>query len=218
MNKTLEEIYSSSLYKNMLDAKELKSLKQHFGRIDIRHDVLELNEAYFEQWRLKVRERQERRGEIVLAALNGDRKVLLHTKSFYPNGIYRLPTGGIRFNEPVLDALQRETLEETGFKVIAPWLLAISLCEFCHEKERVPFISYIFKLSVDDDTPVAQDEHERITGFKWVPPEELDSVSIELTNLSGEWRDWGNFRAIAHKIVAEKLSDGRLSTKDVACA
>ncbi len=208
MNKTLEEICSSVVYKNLLDAKELKSLEQHFGRLDIRHIVLEPNETYFDQWKLKIRERQERRGEIVLVARNRNNEVLLHTKPFYPNGIYRLPTGGIRFSEPVLDALQRETFEETGFKLISPWLLAISLCEFCHEKEKVPFISYIFMLTADHDTPVPQDEHERISGFKWVSPKELDRKSVELRSLSGEWRDWGSFRAIAHQIVAEKLNTG----------
>jgi 8-oxo-dGTP pyrophosphatase MutT (NUDIX family) len=35
--------------------------------------------------------------------------VLLSIKTFYPRGAYRLPTGGIDRDEPILDAVVRET-------------------------------------------------------------------------------------------------------------
>ena len=43
--------------------------------------------------------------------------VLLSIKTFYPRGAFRLPTGGIDRDEPILDAVLRETHEETGLTV-----------------------------------------------------------------------------------------------------
>ena len=39
---------------------------------------------------------------------------LVHTKAFYPQGVYRLLTGGIKPGEPLLEALAREAQEETS--------------------------------------------------------------------------------------------------------
>ena len=50
--------------------------------------------------------------------------VLLSIKTFYPRGAYRLPTGGIDQDEPILDAVVRETLEETGLTVDVTRFLA----------------------------------------------------------------------------------------------
>ena len=59
----------------------------------------------------------DRRGEVVLAICHGGNKVLLHTKSFYPDGVFRLLSGGIRPDESVENALLREAREETGLDV-----------------------------------------------------------------------------------------------------
>lgn len=41
----------------------------------------------------------------------------VHAKSHYPLHIYRLPTGGVHWDELVLDGLLREVKEETGVPV-----------------------------------------------------------------------------------------------------
>ena len=51
-------------------------------------------------------------------------KVLVAIKTFYPRGAYRLPTGGIHHGERVLDALLRETHEETGLDTAVRRFLA----------------------------------------------------------------------------------------------
>ena len=67
----------------------------------------------FADW---VKRLMRRRGEIVLVVPRGDGQVLLHTKPHYPEGVYRLPTGGIRPDEAAGHAGRREGYEEIGFK------------------------------------------------------------------------------------------------------
>ncbi|TMD51547.1 MAG: NUDIX domain-containing protein, partial [Chloroflexi bacterium] len=52
---------------------------------------------------------------MVIRRRNG--KIPLSIKTFYPRGAYRLPTGGIHHGERILDALRRETDEETALEV-----------------------------------------------------------------------------------------------------
>ena len=55
-----------------------------------------------------------RTAEVVLIVPRPDDCVLVHTKEFYPSGIWRLPTGGIQRSETIERALRREAVEETG--------------------------------------------------------------------------------------------------------
>jgi 8-oxo-dGTP pyrophosphatase MutT (NUDIX family) len=58
----------------------------------------------------------DRYGEVCMVVRRPNGTVLLSIKTFYPRGAYRLPTGGIHRGEPILDALLRETNEETGLQ------------------------------------------------------------------------------------------------------
>src|SRR4030081_2929099 len=62
--------------------------------------------------------------EVCMVVRRPTGKVLLSIKTFYPRGAYRLPTGGIDRDEPILEALLRATLEETGLRLEAGRLLA----------------------------------------------------------------------------------------------
>src|SRR5205823_929597 len=55
--------------------------------------------------------------EVCMVVRRPTGNVLLSIKTFYPRSAYRLPTGGIDRDEPILDAVLRETLEETGLAV-----------------------------------------------------------------------------------------------------
>src|SRR2546425_1084616 len=58
----------------------------------------------------------DRVGEVCMVVRRPNGKILLSIKTFYPRGAYRLPTGGIHHGERILDALRRETAEETGLE------------------------------------------------------------------------------------------------------
>src|SRR5260221_385666 len=57
--------------------------------------------------------RTDRFGEVCMVVRRPDGKLLTMKKTLYPPGAYRLLTGGINHGERVLDALLRETYEET---------------------------------------------------------------------------------------------------------
>src|ERR1700730_11411247 len=59
----------------------------------------------------------DRYGEVCMVVRRPNGKLLTMIKTFYPKGAYRLTTGGINHGENILDALLRETQEETGLQV-----------------------------------------------------------------------------------------------------
>jgi len=110
-------------------------------------------------------------------------------------------TGGINFGEQVIDALYRETFEETGFNLVSFKLIALLLYEFRYLDDKIPFLSFIFHVIPDGTNPQVQDENENISEFRWINRREMDKIAQELRNLPDAWREWGVMRAIPHELV-----------------
>ncbi len=145
----------------------------------------------------------KRRGEIVLVIPRPHKRVLLHTKRFYPEHGYRLPSGGIDIGEPVFKALVRELREETGFKVAPERFLGVVEYKFRNRGKTTPFASYVFLMDETADAPEPEDTHERISDWREVAWSDLKVIAKRLEKLPGEWNDWGRFRAVPHWLAAE---------------
>jgi 8-oxo-dGTP pyrophosphatase MutT (NUDIX family) len=139
--------------------------------------------------------------------------VLLSIKTFYPRGAYRLPTGGIDKDEPILDAVLRETREETGLAVhVRRFLAALTY----RDGASGPPVFHTFAFLLDDPSgaPVTPlDEHEQIESYIEVPVAELPRVADRLEHITADgapgianWDAWGRFRAHAHRVVHEALT------------
>lgn len=139
--------------------------------------------------------------------------VLLSIKTFYPPGAYRLPTGGIDRDEPILDALVRETHEETGLRpAVTRFLAALSY----HDGPGGPPVFHTFAFLLDDRTgaPVRPlDEHEQLADSREVTVAELPAVADRLARIAPDaapgpptWDAWGRFRAHIHRAVHEALA------------
>jgi 8-oxo-dGTP pyrophosphatase MutT (NUDIX family) len=151
--------------------------------------------------------------EVCMVVRRPSGNVLLSIKTFYPRGAYRLPTGGIDKDEPILDAVLRETLEETGLAVdVRRFLAALTY----QDGGGGPPVFHTFAFLLDDPSgsPVAPlDLHEQIESYTEVPVSDLPRVAERLEHIAPDgapgipnWDAWGRFRAHAHRAVHEALS------------
>ncbi|OGG55541.1 MAG: hypothetical protein A3F84_29120 [Candidatus Handelsmanbacteria bacterium RIFCSPLOWO2_12_FULL_64_10] len=147
--------------------------------------------------------RSPRAGEVAMVVLRKNGKVLLNTKDFYPDGAFRIPTGGIQPGEPVEAALLRETKEETNLDVAVERFLAVITY---HAPERPKaFTTYAFLMREVSGELKVNDPDEGISGWREVDASELKGVAERLAGLAGEWRGWGVFRSVVHRVVGELL-------------
>ena len=144
--------------------------------------------------------------------------VLLHTKTFYPAGAFRLPTGGIHIGEAVTATLAREIFEETGLilgaemgQVQVQRFLGVLAYSLRHPQlGNAPFATYHFLVRMPDGaTLTPQDPEESISAWQWQPANDLAAVADQLEQVGQEsalWADWGRFRALSHRFVARQLA------------
>lgn len=138
--------------------------------------------------------------------------VLLSIKSFYPRGAFRLPTGGIDRDEPIFDALLRETNEETGLSPEPQRFLA-SITYTDGPSGPPVFHTFAFLLDDRSGAPVTPlDLHEQIESSVEVPVADLPAIADRLEHIAADggpgianWDAWGRFRAHVHRAVYEAL-------------
>jgi len=156
----------------------------------------------------------DRYGEVCMVVRRPNGTVLLSIKTFYPRGAYRLPTGGIHRGEPILDALLRETNEETGLQTDVRRFLARIAYHSVDAPTGVPiFHTFAFLLDETGGTLGALDTTEQIEDWREIEVAELPRVANFLDDLrapgtvdiGGDWRAWGKFRAVVHRAVADAL-------------
>ncbi|MGH2377030.1 MAG: NUDIX hydrolase [Candidatus Limnocylindria bacterium] len=189
--------------------RELATLAERYGqpRLVSAH----IDDSFFDPIR-----RPDRFGEVCMAIRRPNGKLILSTKDFYPSGAYRLPTGGIGHGEGILDALLRETHEETGLAVEVRRLLAWIEYEGAgvgSAEDRLSFHTFAFLLDETGGTLGSLDPDERILDFREVDPAELPAVAARLEAIApeigqeivGDWAAWGRFRAVVHRAVHDVL-------------
>lgn len=187
--------------------KLLKSLKKEFGLCRQNHVDMPVSSGLMANLLRKMSGKKARRGEVVMVIPNASGKIWLHTKASYPEGVYRLMTGGLHPGELPHQALHREVEEETGFKIKIACCLAVISYNFRKDGFSLPFASYIFLTEPTKGIPAPTDPSEAITGFQTVPADKLFGVARQLRMLNGRFDDWGTFRAIAHTVVGQCLNN-----------
>jgi len=181
-----------------------------FGRPEERNYCLTVHRDAFEE---RHRKRGKRAAEVIFLVCRPGGKFLLHTKSFYPPGAYRVLTGGIEEGEDLVAAILREAREETGLEVSVERFLGILRYRFCWDDKETDFTSYVFLLKETGGRLAPQDSGERISGYKEVTLDEFPEIARKLEEtLPSSWKAWGQFRALAHRFAFEALtSDVRYS-------
>jgi ADP-ribose pyrophosphatase YjhB (NUDIX family) len=159
-------------------------------------------------------QRPDRFGEVCMVIRRRNGKVPLSIKTFYPRGAHRLPTGGIHHGEPILDALGRETQEETGLETETKRFLAWITYRAVAAPNGPPlFHTFAFLQDEVGGRFHTSDLEEQIEEWVEIDPSELDQVADRLDripsarsrNIGGDWADWGHFRSSVHRVVYEEL-------------
>lgn len=157
----------------------------------------------------------DRYGEVCMVVRRPNGKLLLSIKTFYPRGAYRLPTGGIHRGEPVFDALVRETHEETGLTTEVRRFLARIAYHSADSPIATPlFHTFAFLLDETGGTLGAIDTSEQIEDWRETRTADLPRVADFLDalktagtlDIGGDWRAWGKFRAVVHRVVYDALA------------
>jgi ADP-ribose pyrophosphatase YjhB (NUDIX family) len=162
----------------------------------------------------------DRVGEVCMVIRRPSGRLLTFRKDIYPEGVFRLLTGGINHGEGVQAALLREVEEETSLTVALSRLMAVigysapgTPAEACASP---PFAFYTFAFLLDElsGSLAAQDLAERVEAFRDVEPAELPDLAAYLEGLEeredraigGSWRSWGRFRAVVHRVLADQFT------------
>ena len=165
---------------------------------------LPVGQELFAYWRHVV---DNRAAEVVLAVQRPNSRFLIHTKSDYPDGVYRLMSGGVKRDEALLDAVHRELLEETGLEGQVARFVGALTTHLEHDGQEIVFFSFLFHVRVSDGVLCPQDDFEGIIAFREITLQEMGDLADGLERLEeGFWRDWGRFRAVAHRLLAEELT------------
>jgi 8-oxo-dGTP pyrophosphatase MutT (NUDIX family) len=186
----------------MIVTDEVAELSVHYGTPVQRRFNVQADDYIYSYRFNKV---SDRRAEVVFAIEDCVGQVWVHAKSHYPSHIFRLPSGGIHWDELVVDGLLREVDEETGLPVEIVRFLGIIEYHFWHNGVVAPFASYVFHLRTEcRERPVIQCS-EQISEFRAVLPKEIGGLASGLRGMNGNRHAWGQWRALAHDLVYETL-------------
>ncbi|MCX6047565.1 MAG: NUDIX hydrolase [Chloroflexi bacterium] len=206
-------------FKKSVEPAELALLAEKWGPVAAQKYRLDVDDPFL-TGNHQLLTSDQRRAEICYVMHRGDptQALLLHIKTYYPAGAYRLPTGGIHVGEPVEATLAREIQEETGLivgagadQVQVQRFLGVVAYELVHRTlQRTDyFATYAFLVQMPAEAALdPQDPEENIADWQWRPPADLPTIAATLENIGDsapDWADWGRFRALSHRFVAERL-------------
>ena len=186
----------------MISDSEVSALSQAYGT-PMRHTYSVPADEYIRSYRW--RQESDRRAEVVFAIQDPAGQIWVHAKHHYPAHIFRLPSGGVHWDESVEQALLREISEETNLTVEVERFVGLLEYRFHHNGDAVHCASYVFHLISTGGEP-RSDESEDISEFRAVLPNQLAQTASDLRNLWGSRRGWGQWRALAHDLVYRHLA------------
>lgn len=164
------------------------------------------SDSYFNKVREAVA--TDRRGEVVFCVIRPNHKIITVTSEEYPEGVFRIPTGGIGHQEDILEAVFRETREELGLETEIQSFGGVLKIKFQYGEQQVMFYSYLFILREKGGRLLEDASDDEVSEVKEVDIEGLEQIAEELFSIRGRWATWGRFRHESTHAVARYLRAG----------
>lgn len=190
----------------------------HIGRHIVQELVLEYGEPTIERWDVPLNEtefrnveRHRERGrahDVSLLILKGAEAAVIR-KAGYPDGAYRIPSGGVHPEESFVDGAVREAYEETGLSVgIEDYLLQVH-ASFTFGSERAQWTSHVMLARPfgggGEPFKIEPHDHDEIEAARWMDFSELVERVSPLLDDSG--LGGLRYRARIHRRLSE-LGEG----------
>ncbi len=190
---------------NKFDEAEFEQLSNRFNpdAYIIEKTVKLTNNSFFDKMRNSIA--FDRRGEVVFCVLRPNGKAIIVTCEEYPEGIFRIPTGGINYGEDIIKAVERETREELGLQTKIIKFCGVIQTRLECDEDYVMFYSYLFIMSEIGGKLLEDATDDEISEIREVKIEQLQSVAQQLASIEGKWHDWGMFRYETTQAIAEYL-------------
>lgn len=120
---------------------QLDDMERLYGRPDVVSKVQSMRPEELEMVRASMK--NGRAHDITLYIKKDDGFIFI-AKPFYPPGLYRAPSGGVRPGESFEDGARREALEETGVSIdLEKYILRINV-RFESPGDWLEWVSHIF--------------------------------------------------------------------------
>ncbi len=150
------------------------------------------SEKYFRDFQKTLE--TNRRGEVGFLLIRKNGSFVVIRSRRYPKAAYRIPTGGINFNEKAIDALYREVSEELGVKFEIDNFHGLIEYNIYYKEEVIKFYSYLFIIKEVSGNIIDDASEDEISDYKEVDFDGLSYLSKVLSGIEGGWRDWARFR------------------------
>lgn len=185
--------------------REYEIIKKYYGKDAIIKDVdiFFENKEYIDYMTKSVE--NDRRGEVAFCVKRLNGKYITTRSWYYPDNIFRVPTGGINYGEDIIEAVRREVLEELGLITEIERFTGVIQYNIKNKNNSFIFYSYGFILNEINGNILEDATEDEVSEFKEVNTEEFKELVNLLESTDGKWRDWCKFRAESTKFAYENL-------------
>jgi ADP-ribose pyrophosphatase YjhB (NUDIX family) len=122
--------------------KQITAMAERYGQPERADFSFETSQEEYD--RIRASQKNGRRHDITMYILKDDRLVVI-AKPFYPEGLFRAPSGGLHPGEDFEVGARREALEETGCEIRLEKFLLQSEVEFRGPTKSIHWVSYVFR-------------------------------------------------------------------------
>jgi 8-oxo-dGTP pyrophosphatase MutT (NUDIX family) len=145
-----------------------------------------------------------RRAEVAMVIRPNPEWVFLQTKTHYPTGTFRLPTGAMKAGEQPEQTMLRELQEETN--LIPGRYQPLFRLDYLVEGARQDFYTTAYLIEDPQGQLKSNDPSEGISAWRQAHISDLYAVAHELRQMEAPWIGWGIYRSAIHQLTAELLS------------